>query len=129
MILSKIKKMPVSLSYSDFKTTKNEFLVPFYRMEKALGFMGIKSGESFPFGAISYIGKEITNKDILEKIAVAGINIVEERGFLEYVGKFLLKLGVFRIGNILRVEYLPNDEFELIKVAESPPRERNRKLP
>lgn len=123
------KKMPVSLSYGEFSTKKNEFLVPLFQKGSTSGFIGIKSGEEFPFGAISYIGKEISAKDIFDKIISAGIEIPNRGALIEMLEDYLKKLQSFKIGNIIKIEYLTERNFNLIKVAEKPPRERTSKLP
>ena len=123
------KKMPVSLSYGEFSTKKNEFLVPFVQNESKNDFMGIKSGEEFKYGAISYIGKEISPNDIMDKMVKAGVGNTSKEDLLIVLDRYLESLQSFKIGNIIQIEYLPDGDFNLVKVAEKPPRKKRSKLP
>jgi len=121
--------MPVSLSYEDFRTNKNEFIVPFVKSESKNGFMGIKSGEEFKYGAISYIGKEITTNDILDKMEKSGVVTTNKEDLIVSLDRYLEEIQSLKIGNIIKIEYLPDGNFNLVKVAEKTPGKKRSKLP
>jgi hypothetical protein len=123
------KKMPVSLSYEEFRTNKNEFLVPFIQGDKKDAFMGIKSGDEFRYGAISYIGKEISTNDILDKMEKAGVLTKSKEDLIASINRYLEEIQSLKIGNIIKIEYLPDGNFNLVKVAEKPPGKKRSKLP
>ncbi|MCP4340350.1 MAG: hypothetical protein GY799_16025, partial [Desulfobulbaceae bacterium] len=67
---NKTKKYPVSVSYGEEYVKRNEFVIPNIVGEQSgNNFVGIETGDSYLYGAISYIGKEITAKDVIGKIA------------------------------------------------------------
>ncbi len=123
-----IKKLPVSTSYSKSKTRKNEFLVPGGESINGNNFIGITTGEEFEYGAISYIGKEISAKDIMDKIMKNEV-CKKKAASLYALEIYLEKLSVLKIGNIIKIQYLENGDFNLIKIADRPPRKFMRKLP
>ena len=61
------KKLPVSLSYGTYQTAAHEFLIP--ALDDGIeGFEGLTSGKVFPYGAVSYLGKEITVGEVFAKL-------------------------------------------------------------
>ena len=125
----KTKKMPVCISFGNFKTSKDEFLIPFVQKELENGFMGIKSGGIFHYGVLSYLGIEISSTDIINKILNSGIKILNTETLNIVLEDYINKLQSFKIGNIIEIEYLKENEFKLVKVSEKPPRKIKRKLP
>lgn len=128
---TKTKKLPVSLSYGDFKTTENEFLIPFLQNNerKLKGFMGIKSGNRFPFGALSFVGKPVSASNILNKLAFLKQDSSDLERYEQYLQEYLEKLQNFKIGNILEIQYMPNGGIMLTKLAERPPIKNIPKIP
>jgi len=99
------KKFPVSVSFGDFVTRKDEFLVPIIGGSDTHEFMGISSGSPFPYGAVSYIGKAVSVADVLDKMMRAGINIPDATEAQEAFGSYLKELQEFRVGNVVAIEY------------------------
>ena len=60
------KKMLASISYQDFKTSTDEFVVP--APENITRLIGIKSNKVIEYGIVSYIGVEINSEDIIKKM-------------------------------------------------------------
>jgi hypothetical protein len=131
MMEIRTKKLPVSLSFGEFKSNSNEFLIPVLKSEERnpSGFMGIKSGKRFPFGALSFLGKAISASDILGKIGATRMKSLDMSAAISDLNSYLEKLQAFKIGNVLEIEYLSNGDIRLIKVAERPPSEKGPKLP
>src|SRR5437867_832622 len=101
--MNSTKKLPVAISFGEFKTRSTEFLIPLKRAGEN-SFIGIKTGVAYPFGAISYLGKAITADDILDKLRANGVQLpgeLDARGLLE---NFVMALTSFKIGNIVKVE-------------------------
>lgn len=119
------KKLPVSLSYSDFEAKTKEFLVP--AADAGFGsFRGLKSGSIYPFGALSYLGTEITANDVFARLVDSGQKIRNVDETLKVLDAYLQMLQEFRIGNILAVEPCVESPsgFRLKKIANSPPVKR-----
>jgi hypothetical protein len=126
----KTRRLLVSLTFGSFKCTSNEFLIPFLKIEERInGFLGIKSGKIFTYGAVSFIGKEISASDILRRIDASKVKTMDLSTALRVLNSYLEKLQAFKIGNVLEIEYLPNGDLRMIKVAERPPSEKGPKLP
>lgn len=120
------KKLPVAVSFAEFSTNADEFLVPANVDGKAC-FIGIKSGKSFPYGALSYLGKPVFSEDILRKMAAA--KTTSEFVSKEMLEAYLEALSAFKIGNIITVESLVGSVVRLAKVAEMIPVGGKVKLP
>ena len=116
------KKIPVAVSNGDYKTKSNEFIVPDPSSYDKL--IGIKSGQEFPFGAISYIGKRITISDILTKMYENGITIQNEEAYRSVLSLYIDELYRFKISNIVRLETTGPESLTLAKV----PKTRNTRV-
>ncbi len=112
------KKLPVAISFAEFATRADEFLVPTNIGGKS-SFLGIKSGKPFPYGALSYLGRSVSAQDILEKLSAAKIS--SEAISKEMLESYLDALSLFKIGNILAVESVSGPVVRLTKVAEMIP--------
>jgi len=123
------KKLPVSLSYGAFQTAAHEFLIPALdaRIE---GFEGLTSGRVFPYGAVSYLGKEITVGEVFARLVDSGRKIDSVDQTIKLLEAYFEKLHEYRIGNVLTVERCATAPcgFDLKKVANAPPQAR-KKLP
>jgi hypothetical protein len=118
------KKMPVSLSFGSFKSDSKEFLIPFLdREELPNGFMGIESGRRIPFGMLAYIGKQISASHIIRKMGSGRLGSLSMSDAARDLNYFIEMLQAFKIGNVLEIEYLPDGDFRLTKVAERRPSE------
>ncbi len=122
------KKLPMSVSYGDSKAKSNEFVIP--AMDAGFsGFRGLKSGRLYVYGALSYLGKEITVNDVFAKLVDSGQKIGNVEGTLKMLDVYLQALQGYRIGNVLAAE--PSSGacgFKLRKVAERP-NTNKKKLP
>jgi hypothetical protein len=119
------KKLPVSISYGTCQTKTHEFLIP--SLPAGLGgFQGLMSGTSFPYGAVSYLGKDIIVNDVFAKLVDSGRKIENVAQTLKTLEAYLRMLQDFKIGNILTVEACAEEDcgFRLKKLAETPPVKR-----
>jgi hypothetical protein len=112
------KKLPVAVSFAEFSTRADEFLVPANIGGKS-SFIGIKSGKSFPYGALSYLGKSVSADSILEKLAVGKVS--SDAISKEMLESYLEAISAFKIGNILAVESVTGSLVRLKKVADMIP--------
>lgn len=116
------KKLLGSISYGKYRTREGEFLIPSLTAPVCC-FKGIKSGERFTYGAVCYLGIEITANDVLEKMVDSGRKIENADQILKALEVYLQMLQEYKIGNILTIE--PCDDapcgYRLCKVADRPP--------
>ena len=125
----KIKKFPISITYGDFKSKSSEFVIPFTG-KKQKGFRGLESGRVSRYGAIVFIGMQISTKDVFKKLVDSGQKIDDVDRTLAVIEAFTIKLQEFKIGNIISISYSDSDNsFELIKEANRPPKQNKKKLP
>jgi hypothetical protein len=101
------KKMPCGLSKDGKLTPRSEFVIPHFAAESRVGFLGLKSGKCYTEAAITYIGKEISAKDIVAKLPKP----IPDQA-VAILDSFLADLAQFKIGNVIRVEYA-KDTFSL----------------
>ncbi len=112
------KKLPVAVSFAEFATQADEFLVPANVGGKA-SFIGIKSGNCFPYGALSYLGRSVSADDILEKLIAA--KVLSEGISKEMLEGYLKAIAAFKIGNILSVESVSGSIVRLKRVTDMIP--------
>ena len=114
------KKLPVSVSYGDVEAKSNEFVIP--AMDTGFsGFRGLKSGRLYTYGALSFLGKEITVNDVFARLVDSGQRIDNVDAMLRMLDAYLEAVQDYRIGNVLTVE--PSSDrcgFKLTKVAQRP---------
>lgn len=108
----KTKKMPVSISYGDFKTKASEFLVPSPYIDKSL--IGIKSGKEYLYGVISFIGIEISINDIIKKMECNGISIEDINIYEDKLNRYIDQIYKYKISNIISID-LDNDGNIILK--------------
>ena len=114
------KKLPVAVSFAEFRTNADEFLIP-ANVDGKSCFVGIKSGKSFPYGALSYLGRLISVQDILNKLASSKVLLRFKVHSKEMLEAYLEALSDFKIGNILSVESLSDSSVRLTKMADMIP--------
>ena len=122
MTMNAIKKFPVSLTFDGIEASTNEFVVP--TLEAASGdnlFLGIKSGKTHRYAAMSYTGKDVNASDVMEKLIAASADVGNQQETLDMLDDYLGRLKEFKVGNVLAVQYADGD-YSLEKVANRPPR-------
>lgn len=116
------KKLPVSISYGTYQAKSHEFLIP--PLTDGVGeFQGLMSGKPFLYGAVSYLGKDITVNDVFAKLVDSGRRIESVERTVAALESYLRMLQDFKIGNILAVEPCSEEPcgFRLKKIADAPP--------
>lgn len=122
----KTKKMPISISYGDFKAKSKEFLIPYTSKEKE-GFRGLKSGQASLYGMITFIGKEISSNDIFAKLIDNGQQLDNIDKTLKIFEYYIKELQQFKVGNIISISYSRYDlDFQLVKEADHPPKNKKK---
>lgn len=123
------KKLPVSLSFGNYHTDKNEFLIPLSDPRgRATGFVGLKSGAIHEYGAVSFVGKPLSAEEIVAKMLSFGRCVGDVADVQNSIERYLEQMNAFRIGNVVEIHY-EEGRFLLRKVADHPPRQQERKLP
>lgn len=114
------KKLPVSISYGDVQAKCNEFLIP--AMDAGFsGFRGVKSGRLYTYGALSFLGKEITINDVFARLVDSGHRIDDVDATLKMLDAYFAAVQGYRIGTVLTVQ--PSSDrggFKLTRVAQRP---------
>lgn len=118
--MDKTKKMQVSISFGEVKTRANEFLVPNPCNDGSL--IGIKSGKEYLYGAISFIGVEISTTDIIEKMKTNGVIVSEVIEYKDKLNKYIDEIYKYKISNIISSELDGDNNIILNKVANRPER-------
>ncbi|WBW96094.1 hypothetical protein [Oceanirhabdus sp. W0125-5] len=116
--MDKTKKMPISISYGEFNTHASEFLVP-HPLNKC-SLIGIRSGKEYLYGAISFIGVEITTSDIIDKMITNGIKIENVDLCKDILNKYIDEIYKYKISNIIEIGLDENQNLILKKVANRP---------
>lgn len=118
--MDKTKKMPISISYGEFKIRASEFLVPNPCNNESL--IGIKSGKEYLYGAISFIVVEISTLDIIDKMTTNGINVGDVDEYKDKLNKYIDEIYKYKISNIIESGLDENKNMILNKVANRPKR-------
>jgi hypothetical protein len=122
MVKITTKKLPVSISYGKYQAKSHEFLIP--PLTNGVGeFQGLISGKPFLYGALSYLGKDITVNDLFAKLVDSGRKIESVERTVAVLQSYLRMLQDYKIGNILAVEACSEEPcgFRLKKIADAPP--------
>lgn len=119
--MKKTKKFPVSIGFGDYKTKANEFLVPNPFNEVSL--IGIKTGKQYLYGAISYIGLEISPEDIIDKMKQNGLSINDEEKYSSILSQYIDEIKKLKISNVIEIVSNEDGNVVLRKVANRPQRE------
>lgn len=124
------KRFPVSVAFESYSPKRIEFLVLFIEGAHGDNFMGLETGSEVPFGSVSYVGKDVSVADILNKMVGLHFPASSSDAAKAVLTEYIKALQEFRIGNVIRIEYQPNGEFTLHKVADRPPpRRQHPRLP
>ena len=126
----KTKKMPVSITFKDFKAKSEEFVIPFTGKEKK-GFRGLNSGNATKYGMITFIERKISANDVFAKLVDSGQRIDDVDATLSIISQYLEELQQFKVGNVISVDYTDDFAFRLTKEANKPQKkkEKKRRLP
>ena len=115
------KTFPVSTSYGSHLAKASEFLIP-ARHAKFSCFCGLKSGNHYKYGAVSYVGRKVSVHDVFAKLVDSGQRIENVDETIKMIESYILMLQDYRIGNVLTVEPSETDAcgFRLHKIADRP---------
>ncbi len=123
------KKLLVAYDPSQPHPASGNFVVPISD-STGLFFLGLKSKKRYEQGQVVYIGKGITVNDVFAKLVDSGRKIESVEATVKALEAYLRMLQDYKIGNILRIEPIAEQEcgFRLVKVADHEPFEKT-KLP
>ncbi|MDQ8192745.1 hypothetical protein, partial [Roseibacillus persicicus] len=121
--MSATKKMLSSLGKDGQPGRGSEFVIPHLKPSAQSGFLGIKSGKTHLSAAMTYIGKEITADDVIDRIQQPNADSEKAKKLVE---EFLDRLQEFKVGNVVTISYDAEGSFTL-KLKSSRPATSNRK--
>ena len=67
--------------------------------------------------------------ETLSKMEKAGVLTKSKEDLIASINRYLEEIQSLKIGNIIKIEYLPDGNFNLVKFAEKPPGKKRSKLP
>ena len=120
--MNSTKKMLCGLSKDGRLTQRSEFVMPHPPGTSREGFRGLSSGKTYHEAAMTYIGREITAKDIVEKLA-------HPTDLADMFDSFLGALTPFKIGNVIGIDYDTQGGFALNLIRQSAQVGERKKLP
>ena len=111
----KTKKILTSISYKNFNSQLEEFIVPSFNNELSL--IGVTSGNISEYGMVVFVGKEIGPNDIFSKLVESGQQINDIAKAFDMINKYIEELQEFKIGNVISIKPNGKDCFKLFKEA------------
>ena len=103
-----IRKLPVAYNPKKPVSGRGEFLLPFLSGTGDSGFVGIRSGRRHEFGALSFVGIDVTPEMLLERFCERQPSPADRNKALQRLSAYVDSLHAFKIGNVLAVSYTPN---------------------
>ena len=103
-----IRKLLVAYNPKKPKSGRGEFLIPQLSGVAESGFIGIKSGRRSEFGALSFIGMNVTPEMLLKRFCERQPAPADRDEALRRLAPFVESLQAFKIGNVLAVSYTPD---------------------
>ena len=122
------RKFPVGISDFNEPSLRAEFVIPDCTGNIDPGFVGIKTGTRWPYGCVSLIGRGVTASDVFDRASDRVRASLQDAQAIGIIDRFISQLGLFKIGNVISVEYAPDGEFEL-SLCRARPTPKKRKLP
>lgn len=101
--------MPCGLTKDGRLIPRSEFVIPHIDGDSGEGFRGLKSGKVYREAGMTYIGREITAEEILEKLPQPP----ESKNTRSVLNSFIGALGDFKIGNVIGIVYEADGTFSL----------------
>ncbi|MCA9092447.1 MAG: hypothetical protein KDA68_03085 [Planctomycetaceae bacterium] len=86
----------------------NDFVVPWQAdPESPFVFRGLEKGNTWSHATVVYIGKLISEHDLIERITKADLPNRESLYSLEWLAEFLAEIKTHRVGEVVRI--VPGD--------------------
>jgi len=114
------KKMLVAVNLGECGTHKYEFLIPRLDGDDTDAFLGIDSGNSAEFGAVSYTGVDLVAETLFSRYIDSGGMVPDVDRALRLLDDYLRQIKTFKIGNVLGIRRIDNG-FELFLAHNRPP--------
>jgi hypothetical protein len=122
------RKLLVSFDPKKPEGRSSDFLVVVVNGGEAK-LIGLKSKRRIQSGVMIYLGKDITANDLFGKLVDTGQGFEDAEQTLQILENYIHKLQPFRIGSIIGVEADTAVGFNLVKLADAPPRSNASTLP
>jgi hypothetical protein len=116
------KKLLVAFDPVRPESQSSDFLIPL-KSEGQRTFRGLKSGKESALGLMVFVGRSVTENDLLAQLVDSGAVIANVDDTLDLLRTYLDRLQSLKIGNVARIRPAsPSDgsEFELELVAKTP---------
>src|SRR4029453_6701848 len=107
--MAETKKLAVAFDPLRPQKKSNDFLIP-AQHDGSIVFRRLKSGNLELLGMIVYIGRTITENDLLAKAVDSGMAINSVETTLSHFRRYLDQLQAFKIGNVIRIEPHPDND-------------------
>ncbi len=117
--MAQTKKFAVAFDENRPESPSSDFLVPMNSSGK-LEFFGITSRRTTTLGLIVYIGKEISESDIIARMSALGRDLQSMENCALELASYIEKLKTVRIGNIVRLTGVDAGTLSLEVVSKSP---------
>lgn len=114
------KKMLATVNLGECGTRKYEFLIPRLDGDDTDAFLGIDSGKSAEFGAVSYTGVDLVAETLFSRYIDSGGMVPDVDRALRLLDDYLRQIKTFKIGNVLGIRRIDNG-FELFLAHNRPP--------
>lgn len=102
IFIMETKKFIVSFSISEPERQSSDFVVPWTSTDKTV-FIGLKSRKEVSCGLVVYIGKAITESDILSRMADSGLVMNNMDNTIAAIRTYIKLLQALKIGNVVRL--------------------------
>jgi hypothetical protein len=113
------KKLLVAFDPERPDDASSDFLVPLHFKGRTF-LHGLKSGNEQRYGLMVYIGRSISEDDLLAKLLDSRPEIKSDDTLLESFRRYVASLQALRIGNVVRLYDTPTGGFVLELVAKTP---------
>ncbi len=117
--MSQTKKLLVPFDPEKPEAPSSDFLIP-VRAEGRVALRGMASGNEQPYGLMVYLGRAITENDLLRRLVNSPVEIENMDEMLAALRAYVEKLQSLHIGNVVRLRADVEDGFQLELVARIP---------
>ena len=117
--MSQTKKLLVPFDPEKPEAPSSDFLIP-VRAEGRVALRGMASGNEQPYGLMVYLGRAITENDLLRRLVNSPVEIENMDEMLAALRAYVEKLQSLHIGNVVRLHGMSRNGFQLELVARIP---------
>ncbi len=123
------KKMLVPFSLEKASPIGKSFVVPIHNGDNKV-FVSLNSLKPVEFGAVVYVGRELSSEEVFAKIVESGAKIlpsVDDQ--MSMIHDYLAQLPTLKIGDVAKLEFGPDGSVQLDRQQKLKTNSISRKLP